>query len=1389
MAKRYFNWKLAIVLVLTVGVLGATFVGLRLWHRVNRAEVGLEKGEQAMKEGRWEDAASHLGSYISVTRDDVDILLKYAEAHLNILPRKRSNIQHAVSAYRTVLREDKGNLEATKKLIALYKASTPGEAEDVARKTLTVNPDATIRIMLAEVLVRQRKYKEAEKELQAVIEKHPDEISAYEALGQFSDGRPGEFTRSGEHWFQLAVKNNPQSAHAYIVRGAYYLRHRQRDKCLTDLEQAEKLDLSDSMTMLRLAMRYLDLNVPDKAKYYLGEVHKKDPSASLLWLTWVRYALQSNSKSEMLRVAEEGLKADPKKPWDFMPLAIDLFVQAEEYDRAMQCINKMREKEIFPEILSYTEGIIAYRQGRLYEAIEHFHKAVELGNRTIKLRLLMADLLRQAGNLPSALQIMAAAATEQPNSYQVHLQYGRLLYQAGQWDDALEQSKAARQLLPSGIDAVLLYVRAGMKVSQQNNFDKDSRLRQELENLVLQLEKKYAEVPAIKSLKFELALRSNDLQKARVALDNIKKAHPDSIEVTLAEVGLLNAEDKIDQAKAKLYEIIEAYPDAIKPVSVLALLCAGRGEFDQAEKIVQQAQGRMQQLPDIRQLGFLLADIYQVQQKQDKALNILRGLAQKIPQDISIKRRLLNYKQITEEVDKAQKFVNEIKKVEGENGWQWRFEQAKLWFAGSDPQNKYTQIVSLLKEVLLANPGNLAGRMLLAEVYESSEEQRLSLAAYQEAYNRAPRNLGVIIPFINALQKNNEFDKADKILNRTAREKLVHPSLSGLRLQGHISRGEWDSGINILEKLIEKNPDSEQVGLMLASLQIRSGKFEEAELLLKKVRAAQPESTATIVALIELKLKQNQPDAALKLCDELVGKSEKSSSYIVRARTLAGLGRIDRANKDFDHAVNIEPDSVYVWMSKSDFHRSLRQQKKATEAILRALEIEPDNIQIQTRALALLLNNPDAEMAAKGQPLLDKALQQHPDNAELRVIKARILLAEGIRPATEQAIAILQTIIAGQPRNVDAWLLLGNLALRQNQPGKAIDLVLRGLISSPRNKALLFLKARAEGGRSPRLAIPTLKTLREIDSGDINITLSLADAYAATGAPQEAMKLLQEQLTNCRNDDDRHKLNIALAATRYKKGDKDKAMKELDALFEAVPENTAPLLTQARLLKADQQWKKLKDKVTGWYDQSPQDAELLVAIASDLETAREPEGKKTAKEILRFVLAKEDKHLGALQKLTLILQTQEFTEELITLYQKILTITPDNRIVINNLAWVLCEEKNQYEQALKLAQRGLDNEPDYLDLTDTRGVIYYRLAKYDKAVEDFQKCIKLYRTGDRGLTGSHFHLARTLHRLDRKREAMQNLKQALKLNETSGGLSEIDLEEAKQLEKQLSTGA
>ena len=76
MPRRYFNWKLAIVLVISLVVLGVSAYGLRQWRRSGRAEEGLELGTKAYDEGRWENAADNLGRYLSVVKDDVEVLMK-----------------------------------------------------------------------------------------------------------------------------------------------------------------------------------------------------------------------------------------------------------------------------------------------------------------------------------------------------------------------------------------------------------------------------------------------------------------------------------------------------------------------------------------------------------------------------------------------------------------------------------------------------------------------------------------------------------------------------------------------------------------------------------------------------------------------------------------------------------------------------------------------------------------------------------------------------------------------------------------------------------------------------------------------------------------------------------------------------------------------------------------------------------------------------------------------------------------------------------------------------------------------------------------------------------------------------------------------------------------
>ena len=106
MAKVKINWQLIIVLTIAVGVLVLTAYGLRKYNRSHRAETALENGNKAFDNAQWQEAAENLGKYLGVMPNDIEVLMKYAQAQLNRTPVKRDNIAQAINSYRRVLRLD-----------------------------------------------------------------------------------------------------------------------------------------------------------------------------------------------------------------------------------------------------------------------------------------------------------------------------------------------------------------------------------------------------------------------------------------------------------------------------------------------------------------------------------------------------------------------------------------------------------------------------------------------------------------------------------------------------------------------------------------------------------------------------------------------------------------------------------------------------------------------------------------------------------------------------------------------------------------------------------------------------------------------------------------------------------------------------------------------------------------------------------------------------------------------------------------------------------------------------------------------------------------------------------------------------------------------------------
>ena len=1393
MPQKYFNWKLAIVLVIVFILLGSIAFGLRQWQKANRAEQGLVLGNKAYDEQKWEEAAKDLGKYLRVKGDDVPALLKYADAQLKIRPSKRGNVQQAIEAYRAVLRADKNNFEAALQLTEVYlmmdMAGMAGEAELIANRQLETNDDPKLRRMLALALARQRKFVEAAAQLKAVLQEHPDQILAYETLGQLAEQRPEDFPDSPASWFNGAVNNNPSSALAYIVRAGFHRRSKDIAKALADLEQAEKQDLSDPEVRLRLAEEFINADILDKAEEHLMAVQTATPADQGLWRIWALLALKSRSQEKMLKVAETGLKELSSQPWDFMPIATELFIRGGQLDRADDCISEMNLKDVSPVTVAFLEGLVAAERGHLFEAVKYWQQSIGLGNTSPQVRLVLASALSRLGNTQLALSNLRTLVSERPNLFTGRLALAEMLAQTGNWTEAAEHAATAMRLSPEDLRPVLLYLQARMQLLAVSSAGGDEQMWQDIEQRLSALEKATNGALEVKLLQLQLAWQRGNFTDAELLVTQLKKDHPSQVRIVMAEVELLNAQGKIDEAILLLDETIEEFPDSVEMVRYLAILLAQQGNQERCEAIIKDALTRIEQPIAQRQLGLLLAQFYTQWNQKGNAYTLLDGLAQKLPDDVPVKRRLLLCEQVIKDPEKAQQLVNNIKSLEGEDGWQWQYEQARVWFAADDFKARYPQIVTLLQKNLLANPNDQPSRMLLAAAYERAGELQLAISTYREGLSHSPDDLNIIIPTVAALYKAREYDEAEKLLNRASAAKLYHPQLQQFQLQSYLRHGQLSLASDILQDLLSNDPNNQTACLSLALLNMQQNKFDEAEELLAKLKIRDPNSLTIAAAQVQLNIRQNKTTEALRLCDEIVNNLSNASAYIFRARTYASLKQTDKAIEDFEHAAAIEPNNIEVWRAGSMFYNSIGRPDKASADIQKALSLDSSNIRIQKPAISLFLASGDTDTVLQGKTILDEALQSNPDDIDLQLFKVGLLLTEGTAPAIKNAEQILLKMTEDQPEISRPWVLLGEISLRQGQAGRAVDAALRGLAHKPNDRALLLLKARAEAVRSPILAIPTLKVLREMDPNNTDATLYLANVYIEVDEPEKAVNLLESQLVSRVGTAEERRIKTALAVALHKNGNKADAQREFDSLYRSEPNDLDLLLAQVRLLKDDQLWSQLSQKAAEWYQKHPKDSRTLIHIAKYLVTGDGSEARKTAEELFRMILKNEPDSTEAMADFAILLYTVGRPDEAVLLYQRVLQFEPDNLIVINNLAWIMCEEQDKFQQALELAQKGLKIAPNYIDLIDTRGVVYYRLGEFDKAVEDFTTCINLYPNETPASVASRFHLARAFAGLGQRDKAVECLNKVLELDSRIGGLLTTDLTEAQRLLKQLQEGS
>jgi cellulose synthase operon protein C len=353
------------------------------------------------------------------------------------------------------------------------------------------------------------------------------------------------------------------------------------------------------------------------------------------------------------------------------------------------------------------------------------------------------------------------------------------------------------------------------------------------------------------------------------------------------------------------------------------------------------------------------------------------------------------------------------------------------------------------------------------------------------------------------------------------------------RAQVALSAGNLRSALLEVQRVLQAEPDNGDARLLLATALLRSGDFARAteeyrratelgrvdmplqyQLLLAQARYSEllalldaaSANTAEIALLRAAALTGNRDfDAALQVLAEVERvESTNTGAGVAVARIHLVRGELGPALAKLESMESYAASDLVYWQTRGTALLSGGRYDEAATALERADELASRRGTEDPLLLAALvqarLGSGDVASARSYAARLEKAAPNAPGTL---MVSARVAAAEG---NDTEAAALLQRLLADDPRNSQAALLLGTVQLRQGRFGQALAQFRAVLNAYPEHQGARRLAAAAQMRMNrPDEAVATLGPLLNQGSAGPE----LAAALLESGEPAAALRLLE----------------------------------------------------------------------------------------------------------------------------------------------------------------------------------------------------------------------------------------------------------------------------------------
>ncbi len=856
----------------------------------------------------------------------------------------------------------------------------------------------------------------------------------------------------------------------------------------------------------------------------------------------------------------------------------------------------------------------------------------------------------------------------------------------------------------------------------------------------------------------------------------------------------LGLPDQADQAREKFQTL--STEDWAKSMLESELLAA-RGRLDLS---IGAASSALAEAPNDRknEIRRRLADLNRAAGKPNETRNLLQQILDDQPDNLDVLRSLVQLEMETGNLAKMEEMEQKLKEVEGGDGIFWRYFRARRLLA--DPDQPSTEALvdagQLQRAIESRLPGWPPAHVLKGAIFARHGRFADAATAYERAIELGDRRLENFEQQLAALYRSEQYDKAEALVEQLQNYLLSSRTLATLSTAIAARTDHLPEALARAEQLVEQQPEQANARIWLAQLFLLNGRDADAEKQLKQAIMIDRTQLGPWQALFSFSASRNLELAAkiLRQMEKVTGNLTNVQHATLLARDYQRIGNLDDAQKWYDKAAEAEPGNPAPHLRIAAMR--LNNDSSVAEAELRkALEIDPA-LKPARQMLALLL-------AARGgqeewqevQQLIggdapgstsDPTTGQAPEDLRLRAVL--LMQRGGSENLTEARKALEQAISSSDsPVPSDRLLLAtihetqGNLSAAEEQYDALVqsptpvprilfaytNFLLRNGNTEGASEWLEKLdQATASSGLAERLLNLEAKTRLLIATGKADEISSNIESFAAE----------QEQALEADQTNERVRLynaagQLYLLAQQY-----EAAEPWFRKLAEIAPERLSQL---TRVLALQGRHAEAVELIL------PQDlgdelppARSLLAL-TDILSVGQPEQAVWDRTEPIWQKAAETVEDGAFlpSMAATVRAVQGRNDEAIAILEELLQQSPDQPIVLNNLATLLGQKPGSQEQALQYIDRAIEIAGPQPALLDTKSLILVEMGKPQEAVQILQHLVAVPQPDPRVL----FRLAIAQLRVGSPTEALAVFTRALALGLESQVLTVRDQELLQEL--------